>query len=279
MSDDLKQEIDNLAKHMNEQLGAIEEKPVEKEVIEKEVESDNGLSDFEKDAMAKGWKPKEEFEGNPDDWRPAKQFVEFHELSVEQRNLKKQIKGMQKNYNKEIQNLNLFHKAQLETKEKEIMNRFNRAVEDGDKSAANAALKEHGDVQKERAAIQTDDVDNDPKLIKAAWEMENVWIYNQNDPKTAFANTAYNMALSKGMDMKEALEFVDERIKEKFPEKKAQVNTNRFDSPDSLPSKGIGGKSNKLTMSQVSPEEKSLRSFFKSDDDFLTSVANSRKGV
>ena len=277
MSEVTQENIDNLAKHMNEQLGDIDEVKVVKKEAEQVV--DDGLSDLEKGAMAKGWKPKEEFEGNPDDWRPAKQFVEWHEVVTDSRNLKKQIQGMKKNYNKEIQGLNLFHKAQLETKEKEIMNRFNRAVEDGDKTAANAALKEHGEVQQQREAIKTDAGEDDPKIIKAAWEMENVWIYNQNDPKTAFANTAYNMALSKGMDMKEALEFVDERIKEKFPEKKAQVNANRFDSPDSLPSKGIGGKSNKLAMSQVSSEEKSLRSFFKSDDEFLAAVTNSRKGV
>lgn len=273
MSEVTQENIENLAKHMNEQVEDIKE-PVESEVIE---EADDGKSDFEKDAMAKGWKPKDEFEGNPDDWRPAKQFVEWHEVVTDSRNLKKQLKGMQKSYNRDIQGLNLFHKAQLETKEKEIMARFNRAVEDGDKATANAALKEHGEVQAQKEAVSKDS-GKDPAQIKAEWEMENVWIYNQNDPKSAFANTAYNMALSKGMGMEEALEFVDTRIAEKFPTKK-NVNPNRQGDPDSLPSKGLGGKSNKLAMSQVSSSEKELRSFFKSDDEFLAAVTNSRKGV
>jgi len=273
--------IDNLAKHMTDEAADVVEKEISKDVAKEattEALGDSNFTDTEKTAMEKGWKPKDQYEGDPEDWRPAKHFIEFHELKTQTRNLDKQLKGMKNSYNKDIQGLNLLHKAQLEAKEKEIMSRFNRAVEDGDKVEAQALLKEHGEVQSQRANIKND-VEADPKIVKAKWEMDNVWIFNQNDPRSGFANTAYNMALSEGMDIKAALEFVDERVKEKFPEKKAATNLNRFENPDSVPSKGIGGKSNKLTMSQVSSEEKSLRSFFKTDDEFLAAVTNSRKGV
>ena len=32
-------------------------------------------SDKEKEALAKGWKPKDEYKGNPEDWVPAKEFM------------------------------------------------------------------------------------------------------------------------------------------------------------------------------------------------------------
>ena len=35
---------------------------------------------YESEAREQGWKPKEEYEGDPEKWRPAKEFVERGEL-------------------------------------------------------------------------------------------------------------------------------------------------------------------------------------------------------
>ena len=242
------------------------------EVVEENQEPEHIVK-----AKELGWKPKEEYKGDPEDWRPAKQFLEWGSMIEEQRNLKNQMKGMKKNYNKDIEGLNLLHKAQLEMKEKEVIAKFDRAVEDGDKTAANAAMKEHGDIQKQMSnLVKTEG--KDPELVKAEWEMKNEFIFDESDPRTKFANVAYKIAMKQGMGIEEALDFVDQRIAEKFS-KKSEGNPNRFGDPDTVTSKGGGKRESKITLAQVTPAEMKLREVFASDEDFLKAVSNSRKGV
>jgi hypothetical protein len=84
--------------------------------------------------------------------------------------------------------------------------------------------------------------------------------------------------MKQGMGIEEALEFVDQRIAEKF-NKKSNGNPSRFDNPETVPSKSGGKRDSKITMSQVTPAEMKLRDVFASDEAFLTAVSNSRKGV
>lgn len=48
----------------------------------------------ETDARAKGWKPKDEWEGDPEDWVNAKQFLKKGEEIEERQNLKKSLKQL-----------------------------------------------------------------------------------------------------------------------------------------------------------------------------------------
>jgi len=269
---DLEQELKAaLADDINEEVGVVD-KVVdvvdEDEVIDPDTEKATGL----------GWKPKDNYEGDPDNWRPAKQFLEYGDLVSQTKNMQKQIQGMKKNHNEQISNLNLFHRAQLDTKEKDVEHRLNKAVEDGDTAAASVALKEHNAIQKERDKIQAAPDDDNPQRFIDEWEMNNEWAFDKNNPKTGFANKAFSVATNKGMTVPEALEFVDSQIALKFPSKASNTNLNRLENPSSLQGKS-GAKSQKLSMSQVSSAELKLREIFSSDDSFLTAVSNSRKGV
>lgn len=77
--------------------------PVEKEVVEaveptEEVENEESKDskpvkiDYEADARAKGWKPKAEFEGDPEDWSPAKAWLKTGEILDSLHSIKRESK-------------------------------------------------------------------------------------------------------------------------------------------------------------------------------------------
>ena len=55
-------------------------KDVVEEVKKEEVPIEHEYSPIEKQAMGRGWKPKDQWEGDPDEWRSAKEHVERGEM-------------------------------------------------------------------------------------------------------------------------------------------------------------------------------------------------------
>src|SRR5574343_553334 len=55
---------------------------VEQNVLESQTTETPAVTvdPFEEQAREQGWKPKEEYEGDPNKWKPAKEFVERGEL-------------------------------------------------------------------------------------------------------------------------------------------------------------------------------------------------------
>jgi hypothetical protein len=253
---------------------------------------DDGLSDVEKIAMEQGWTPKEDFKGNPDNWKPAAQYVEWGEMKNSITTLTKSMKGMRKSHDEEIVNLNKFHKASLEAREQELVTQLEAAVEDGDFDKVKEITGEQGKIAIKKEKLDSESLDNgDQKSdaeIKAEWELENFWIGNAADPRSGVANSAYSLAISRGKSIPEAIEFVDETIAEKFPEgagdgggkPKPKVNHNR-NNPSRHSNNSGGGNSRdaKLTMQDCTSEELKFRELFVTDEKFLKTVANNRKGA
>lgn len=261
----------------------------EAEIIEnEELESlDNDeieVDEIELQAREQGWLPKEEFKGDPELWRPAKHYVEMGEMMKTIKDQKQQIRGMKKNHNEQIERLNLFNKAQLEQRIKDIQKEMKIAVEDGDTQRVNELSDERAQAETAKNSLSNSSESTDAEL-KEEWEMNNYWIFDPNDPRVGVANNAFNAATRKGMTMEDALEFVDGIIQEKFPEGGKRGNKNRLNDAEFASGKG-GAKPRapqaKLTMDMLTPKELNLREAFPpniTDEQFLEAVANSRKGV
>jgi hypothetical protein len=71
-----------MAGEEDNEAGLAQEPEIGDENLEEEQEEqeEEQLSDLEKEQMAKGWRPKDQFEGDPDDWVSAKKFKETGEL-------------------------------------------------------------------------------------------------------------------------------------------------------------------------------------------------------
>lgn len=79
---------------MTEETQVIENTEVTENQTEQVVPSK-----WEQVAIDQGWKPKEEWEGDPDDWRPAKEFVERGELFSKISGQNNEIKELRKALN------------------------------------------------------------------------------------------------------------------------------------------------------------------------------------
>ena len=70
------------------------------EVIDTPQVTDNtpetNIDPYESQAREQGWKPKEEYEGDPNKWRPAKEFVERGELFTKIDSMGKELKETRK---------------------------------------------------------------------------------------------------------------------------------------------------------------------------------------
>lgn len=264
-------------------LGATQEQsepePVE-EAQEEQQEEENQLSDMEQQAFDDGWRPKDEWKGNPDNWKSADHYVEWGDMKSQQRNMSSQLKQVQRSHNEQIENLNKFHKASTEAKLNDLQGKLNKAVEDGDTDAAAAISKEQIEIASNSNPVAQPAQSVDESELMEQWYDDNSWFFDKSDPKAGFADNAYSLASRQGLTGRERLDFVDEKVSSKYSAK-PKVNHNRNGASDYSGSSGSAprGKDKKLSMDDVTPQEMVMREVFATDAVFLKSVQNSRKGV
>src|SRR5574343_943735 len=81
---------------MAEELQAVQLDVVPNTPVVETPESTPQVDPIEIEAREQGWKPKEEYEGDPAKWRPAKEFVERGELFGKIDHMGKELKETRK---------------------------------------------------------------------------------------------------------------------------------------------------------------------------------------
>ena len=229
-------ELDTGAKAPEDQA---EEK---KEVIE--------LTPTELRAVESGWVPQDEWAGDPDQWRPAKEFLDRGELfkKIDDQNrtvkeLKHALEDMKKHHSQVRETE--YARALTSLKEQK-----QQALVDGD-AAQVVKLDDQIDLVKdEQRALkqeptQIQQEEQAPEFV--AWVGHNKW-YETNEPMRAYADTLGRNLAHSGMSPAKVLAEVERQVKEEFPTKFR--NPNR-DKPNSVEgSSGKGGKgSDSFTLS------------------------------
>lgn len=244
------------------------EEPKAKEApakVEKEPEVEASPVDTERAksetaARAKGWKPKAEWEGDPEDWVSAKRFLREGEGIEERQTLKKQLSRLSAQ-NKELadivkQSLN----AQTQEKVQAKLAQRDAAIEVGDKAQVRAIDKELeavGKVPEPTPAEVTEWVGK-----HAEW-----WGI---DPMATHAAVAYygNLEARNRADLAGNLEKTEKYIRKRFPDlfaedqekiaeaAQAHVQQTRKLSTVSVPQNGNGGAKNGSQWSELPTEAK-----------------------
>lgn len=127
---------------MDDELDTQEGEP---EVIDAPVDSapepQNAPADTIEDIAASiGWSPQEKWRGNPEDWKPASEFLR-HTADVNQ-GLKKTIRTVEDRLERISRTTAQITEAAVEKARREAEERFNQAVEMGDTEAARAATRD-----------------------------------------------------------------------------------------------------------------------------------------
>jgi hypothetical protein len=197
------------------------------ELAEQALEGEQQQRDYEAEARKHGWRPKDEFKGEPARWTDAETFVKRADEVMPF--LEKKTKAQQREIDDLKRTLKQFQayvttadKRAMERATAEIMARHEEAVETGDTAAAKKAIADLDKVKEDYAPEQAEPLAYDPDTIMAEWTQNSPW-YRIDDKKTAFANEQADLMKKAELwpgGLPAWLEELDRRVERKFAQPK-----------------------------------------------------------
>lgn len=216
---------------------------------------------YEEQAREQGWKPKEEYEGDPDKWRPAKEFVERGELFGKIDTLGKELKDTRK----ALKMLQEHHTKVRETEYKRAVDELKalqkKHLEDGNSDGYLETTELLTDLKAEQkareVAAQTAPQQVDPRFTD--WVAENKW-YNADAEMRDYADVIGLGYANKnpGLDPEDVLKYVTAQVKTRFKDK--------FQNPNRTKPSAVEGtntaSSNKKGTFELTDDEKRVMNTF-----------------
>lgn len=216
-------------------------------------------SPIEQRAMEQGWVPQEEWTGDPDDWRPAKEFVDRGELL-------KSISALKRDNMQLKQTMADFGRHHAATREIE----YKRALADLRAQKRDALIE--GDADK---VIEIDDtidelkdakerVDAAPQRVAPAephpafmaWEQRNGWYKTDRGMKGYADEVARELVESGERDPVKILSEIDKKVRKEFPHKFNNPARERAGAVEGAAQKG--GRPKDDLVSQMSDDERRI---------------------
>ncbi len=204
--------------------------PVPGEVIPgqepKQVENaEVQYTELEQQAIDQGWRPKEEWDGDPGKWRDAATYIDRGELLGKLKNQSSELKEVKNmlsymsEHNKKVYESG-YQKAIIDLKAARIA-----AMKD-DNFEAVAAIEDEIDKNKEALqevrrqptlAAESKGVD---KVLEAQWKKQNQWYDNDPAMKAWAIGTALEYTKVNGrVPDEEIYEFLSNKVRKEFPHK------------------------------------------------------------
>lgn len=212
------------------------------------------ISPIEQRAMEMGWRPKEQFEGDEEDFIDAKEFVRrkplFDKIEHQGKQLKqltRALDGLKQHYTKveetavqrALQQLKLARKEALTDGDGDRFEQLDDAIKDTEKQ-----LKQI-EVAKNTPVIE----ETEPHPDFVAFQTRNKWY--QADPKmTEFADKLGLGLHATGMNPTEVLQEIERQVRQRFPDKFR--NKNKDEAPDVETSRQgkVGSKSDSFELTE-----------------------------
>lgn len=202
------------------------------------------LTPIEEKAMAEGWVPQDEWEGDPDQWRPAKEFLDrgelFKKIEDQNRTIKefKRVLEDMKQHNAKIREVE-YQRALKALKEQK-----KEALENGDADAVVRLDDQIDLVKEEQVKLQrqpqvADTGEVNPEL--AAWIDKNKW-YETDRAMKAYADDLGRELALRGQPPSEILKEVERQVKTEFAHKFRNPNRDRAGAVEASSGKGAKAK-------------------------------------
>lgn len=200
------------------------------------------LTAAEQQAMEQGWVPQDEWDGDPEQWRPAKEFLDRGELFKKIEDQNRTIKE----FKRALDDLKGHHAKTRETEYARAIHALKAqkiaALEEGD-AAAVVKLDDQIDLVKDeqsklkQAAREPQDEPN-PEFTN--WVDKNKW-YETNQPMRAYADALGRDLAYKGLTPEEVLKEVERQVRDEFPQKFRNANRDKPGAVESSTNKGAKG--------------------------------------
>lgn len=244
------------------------------------VESTPQTTDYESTAREQGWLPKEEYQGDPDKWRPAREFVERGELFGKIDHMGRELKETKK----ALKMLQEHHTKVKETEYKRAVDELKalqkKHLEEGNSDGYLEASELLTDLKAEQKARQVaaEVAPNQPDPRFVSWVDANKW-YQKDPDMRKFADVVgleYAQA-NPGLDPEEVLDFVSKKVKTTFKER--FVNPNRT-KPSAVEGAGSTAPKAKGSFELTDDERRVMNTFVRTGvmkaDDYIEQVKTMR---
>ena len=219
------------------------------------------MTAIEQKAAEQGWVPEEEWEGDPEQWRPAKEFLDrgelFKKIEDQNRTIKEFKRALEDLKGHHAKTRDVEYKRALETLKAQKV----QAIEEGDAQSV-VKLDDQIDLVKEeqrklamQAAEPTVPTLN-PEFVE--WVDRNKW-YERDENMKIFADALGQKLAAAGNSPSKVLAEVERQIREEFPHKFKNPNRDKPGAVESSNTKG--GKSSGASI-QLSDEERRVMQRF-----------------
>lgn len=180
-----------------------------------------------------GWVPKDQFRGDPNDWKPAEEFI-LAGRDI-QRNTASELKNVREQLEVIGRTSASIVEQQVEVRTKEALERFNRAIEDEDPKAALAASKEIHDLAGRKNGA---DGATGPTPEALTWAQRNSAWFQKDPLATARAVEICDSLARTGVrDHGAQLKAAEEQVRREFP--------HLFGKAEAKPQAGVNAPGNR----------------------------------
>lgn len=237
---------------------------------------------YESQAREQGWRPKEEYEGDPEKWRPAKEFVERGELFGKIDSMGRELKETKKAL-KMLQE----HNAKIKETEyaravSELKALQKKHLEEGNSDGYLETTELLTDIKAEQkareVAAQSQTNQPDPRFV--AWTNQNQW-YGKDAEMRQYADVV-GMGYAQqnpGLDPEEVLSFVTAQVRARFPNRFQNPNRNK---PTAVEGTNTSGTPKKESFELSADEKKVMHTFVRAgvmtQDEYIAQVKQ-MKGI
>lgn len=230
------------------------------------------VNPIEQQAMEMGWKPREEYEGDPNKWVNADIFVAraplFEKIDEETRrnkNLQKRLDMLEKTIQDQVAHTEVVRKSEYKRAIDELKTQKKLALAEDDLLRADEiqdkieAVKE---TQRAEEAQRPPPPPQQPNEAFINWSQENQW-YKLDSEMREFADAIGLIEHNKGKSPEEVLKVVTEKVRKQFKDSSHFRNPNKDRAP-SVESQSSGAPSKKGSGWKPSPEQREIAKRFAS---------------
>lgn len=203
------------------------------ENLEQNVEQESTLTSIEEKAISMGWRPKEQFEGDEEEFIDAKEFVRRQPLFDRIESQNKQLKNVTKALEALKTHYTRVEEAAVQKAINQLKAQRKSALADGDGDSFELFDDEIKKAEQQLSAIEQ--VKNKPiveeEVVHPEWQSfqsRNPW-YNTTGYMRKFADEIGADLASKGIAPVEVLKQVEQAVRKEFPHK--FVNPNKENAP------------------------------------------------
>lgn len=256
----------------------VEDQQTNEEVKTEEVVKEPSATEVE--AREGGWKPLEEYEGDPDKWVDAKEFLRRGELFDKIDHLSRDLKDTKK----ALKALQAHHASVKETEFKRAIEQLKqekkKAFEEGDADRIieiDEQLQETK-IQQQNEAQQAMQQAQQPDPRFLAWVDKNRW-YAQDREMRQLADQigVAHAAQNPGMTPDDVLKYVAKKIQTMYPEKFENPNRTK---PSAVESAGRPSSKKVDTFELTEDEERVMKTFVRqgimSKEDYIAELKKVR---